>query len=38
VVEKKVSMRLLRRRWRLELRLYLVAVALCAVLMITLGS
>jgi len=38
VAEKSVRMRLLRRRWRLELRLYLLAVIACGVLMILLGS
>jgi S-DNA-T family DNA segregation ATPase FtsK/SpoIIIE len=36
VAEKRVHTRLLRRRWRLELRLYL-AIVLCGVLMILLG-
>ena len=37
MAERRVHLRLLRRRWRLELRLYLVAVASCGVLMILLG-
>ena len=37
MAEKRVHMRLLRRRWRLEVRLYLVAIVLCAILMVFLG-
>jgi S-DNA-T family DNA segregation ATPase FtsK/SpoIIIE len=37
VAEKRIRVGLLRRRWRLELRLYLVAVVACGVLVILLG-
>ena len=37
MAEKRIRVGLLRRRWRLELRLYLVAVVACGVLVILLG-